>query len=249
MSKISDYVKYIKDIANDDSHGYAQDKRDGKPDYDCSSLVCYCVNKAGIDVSKASYTGNMYETFTKAGFKDVTKNINLTDGSGLSIGDILLTPNKHTAIYTGAKLITDACRNEKGTATKGKAGDQTGREIYTHKYYNYPWKYVLRYKDNTDNTDNVKEPKEPNKKITASHKASVFNNALAGTYITTCNLNLRNGAGINNNLLVTIPKGKHVTCYGYYSTFGCKWLYVEYYGKNDILYTGFVCSSFLKKVK
>ena len=35
--------------------------------------------------------------------------------------------------------------NEYGTTTGGQTGDQTGREIYTRGYYNYPWDCVLRY--------------------------------------------------------------------------------------------------------
>ena len=258
MSKVSDYVKYIKDIADDNSHGYAQDKRNGDPDFDCSSLVCYCVNKAGIDVKKygASYTGDMYCAFIKAGFVDVTKNINLSNGFGLVVGDILLTPNRHTAIYTSTNMLTEASGNEKGTATKGKAGDQTGKEIYTHKYYNYPWKYVLRYKDdsikivkNTQASSNKTTSNNIQKKVIAKNKAMHFNKSIAGTYVTTSNLNLRDGSGTDKKLLVTVPKGKKVTCHGYYNMLGSKWLYVEYFGKNDILYTGFVCSLYLKKVK
>ena len=35
--------------------------------------------------------------------------------------------------------------NEYSTTTGGQTGDQTGREIYTRGYYNYPWNTVLRY--------------------------------------------------------------------------------------------------------
>ena len=35
--------------------------------------------------------------------------------------------------------------NEYGAVTGGQTGDQTGREIYTRGYYNYPWDCVLRY--------------------------------------------------------------------------------------------------------
>lgn len=37
--------------------------------------------------------------------------------------------------------------NEKGTATGGKPGDQTGRECLVRNYRNYPWDCVLRYKE------------------------------------------------------------------------------------------------------
>lgn len=72
----------------------------------------------------------------------------------------------------------------------------------------------------------------------ARSKSSSYNKS----YTTTANLNLRSGAGDKKNIILTIPKGKTVTCYGYYTkTNGTVWLYVQY-GK----YTGFVSKKFLK---
>lgn len=142
MGKISDYMLQI---AADDRHGYDQRHRDGEPDYDCSSLVCAAVRAAAIKHS-GTYTGDMYNALIKAGFKDVTKSVNLKTGAGLQIDDVLLTPNKHTAVYTGNGKITHARIAENGTAYADKAGDQTGKEICTTSYDgSYPWKYVLRY--------------------------------------------------------------------------------------------------------
>lgn len=71
--------------------------------------------------------------------------------------------------------------------------------------------------------------------------------SLKGTYITTNNLNIRNGAGINHAIMVTIPKGTKVKCYGYYtSVSNVKWLYVEFTYKG-ITYAGFASSEYLKK--
>lgn len=149
MSKVNDYVNEILRIAKDDKHGYSQKNRYGNPDFDCSSLVIYCVNKCGIPVKSygASFTGNMYNAFIKAGFKDVTRTINLVTGANLQIGDILLTPYKHTEIYTGNGNITGARRDY-----DGKTGDSTGKEICTHIYNNYPWRYVLRYNEKFSNS-------------------------------------------------------------------------------------------------
>lgn len=81
--------------------------------------------------------------------------------------------------------------------------------------------------------------------------------SIAGTYKVTANsgLNIRNGAGTKANtfgkdkhVLVTIPKGTKVRCWGYYTEVnGVKWLYVEFtYG--GVAYTGFACATHLKKV-
>ena len=56
-------------------------------------------------------------------------------------------------------------------------------------------------------------------------------------------LNIRAGAGTGKKSLGTIPNGKTVQCYGYYTKVGSvKWLYVTYNG-----ITGFCSSQYLKK--
>ena len=151
INKVLKAMKYMTDIANDASHGYDQVHRWG-PDYDCSSLVITCYEKAGVPVKTAgaTYTGNMYNKFLKCGFKDVTKKVNLTSGYGMKAGDVLLNTTHHTAMYIGNNQICQASINEKGTATGGKTGDQLQQqgkrgEINIRSYYNYPWNYVLRY--------------------------------------------------------------------------------------------------------
>mgnify|MGYP003294948858 CR=1 FL=1 len=71
--------------------------------------------------------------------------------------------------------------------------------------------------------------------------------ALAGAYVTTTNLNLRNNAGVANKSLCVIPKGTKVKCYGYYTiTGGAKWLCVKT-TVNNVTYTGFCNGNYLKK--
>lgn len=140
-------LEWAVDIAHDESHGYDQASRWGKPDYDCSSLVISAFEKAGIKMKSAgaTYTGNLYNVAKKVGFGDVTKSVNLASARGLKAGDILLSRGHHTAMYMGGKRLVHASINELGRATGGKPGDQTGKEICTRSYYNYPWTDVLRY--------------------------------------------------------------------------------------------------------
>jgi hypothetical protein len=153
LNKVSKYVKEIKDIANDDRHGYSQTNRWNYEDFDCSSLVITVVENSGIPVKQcgATYTGNMLQAFTQCGFKDVTQYVNLATGTGLETGDILLTPFHHTEIYIGSGKRCGAHKSETGGKT-GKVGDQTGDEISIKKYSNYPWKIVLRYFEPVDST-------------------------------------------------------------------------------------------------
>lgn len=146
MSIIEAAVEWAIAIANDDTHGYDQGKRDG-PDYDCSALMSWAYHEGGLN-TRPGYTpstSTMYSVFTSAGFIDVTDEVDCSNGSGLERGDVLLTPGSHTAMYIGNGQVVEASQNEFGGITGGVSGDQTGREIWVHSYYNFPWVYVLRY--------------------------------------------------------------------------------------------------------
>ena len=150
MSKTQAAMDWAVSIAADSSHGYDQNSRWG-PDYDCSSLVISAWEAAGVPVKSngATYTGNMRHVFINCGFRDVTKQVNLSTGSGLQAGDVLLHEQHHTAMYLGGGRIVHASINENGTIKGGQPGDQTGGEICTRSYYNYPWGVILRYKEST----------------------------------------------------------------------------------------------------
>lgn len=144
MGKIENAVLYMLEIANNPANGYDQTNRWGA-DYDCSSLIISCLEKAGIKVKSAgaTYTGNMEEVFLKCGFVKVAI-------SKRQRGDILLQHDKktgkgHTAAVVDFNTIVHASINEKGTTTGGKTGDQTGKEICTRPYYSRPWDCCLHY--------------------------------------------------------------------------------------------------------
>ena len=152
VSKVQEIIEkatqFIINVANDNSHGYDQAYRwNERGDYDCSSLVITSWQQAGVPVKTngATYTGNMYNVFLKCGFKDVTKSVNLSNGSGMQRGDVLLNHVHHTAMYIGNGQECEASINEKGKATGGQPGDQTGQEIKIRSYRNYPWNCILRY--------------------------------------------------------------------------------------------------------
>lgn len=155
MTKTEKAVQWMVQTANNPRNGYDQNYRWGeRGDYDCSSAVITAWESAGIPVKSAgaTYTGNMYSAFKKCGFVDVTQSVNLKSGSGLARGDVLLNRRSHTAMYIGSGQLVQASANEKGTATGGTPGDQTGKEFLVRSYYNYPWDYVLRYPETAEKT-------------------------------------------------------------------------------------------------
>lgn len=142
----------------DGNYGYSQPHRNGSygnepSDFDCSSLVTYCWQSAGVPVRDkgASTTSNMYKPFIACGFSDVTSKVDLKTGKGLRAGDVLLHPydgeRGHTEMMLNSTTICGARRDENGKdGWEGSlAGDQTGAEIEYSPYYNFPWTYCLRY--------------------------------------------------------------------------------------------------------
>lgn len=148
VTKIEKAARQMEAWANDPAHGYDQVYRWGeRGDYDCSSAVIEACQRAGIPVKTggATYTGNMYGVFLKNGFRDVTASVNLATGAGMQRGDILLNHIHHVAMHCGNEMEVEASINEKGTATGGRPGDQTGKEFLIRPYRNYPWNAVLRH--------------------------------------------------------------------------------------------------------
>lgn len=138
MRSIYAAVNWAISIAEDDTHGYDQEHRNG-PDYDCSSFVSTALNKGGFNIAVTSWTGNMYDQLIADGW--TTAPINSQRG----IGHIFLNTAHHVIMCIDENRIVQASINEKGTATGGQTGDQTGREIYVGDYYNYSygWDYHL----------------------------------------------------------------------------------------------------------
>ena len=142
-------LKWMLDLAADQTHGYSQQSRWG-PDYDCSSAVISAYQAAGIPVKSrgATYTGNMRSVFLACGFRDVTASCNLATGAGMQPGDVLLNEfgkgtsgNGHAAMYAGDGKMVHARGQSYGSS---KTGDQ-GTEIAVTAYKNHPFELVLRY--------------------------------------------------------------------------------------------------------
>ncbi|NEG56113.1 endolysin-like domain-containing protein [Bifidobacterium platyrrhinorum] len=124
------------------SLGYDQSNRwDIRPggECDCSSLVIHALREAGFDTGGATYTGNMSSNLTARGWRRLP-----ADGNPRP-GDILLNDIHHVAVYLGNGMLAQASIDERGKASGGKAGDQTGRETNVRAYYSYPWNCYLRY--------------------------------------------------------------------------------------------------------
>ena len=127
-------------IANDDKHQYVYGGK-GPTNFDCSGFVWYCFNNSnGGNLSKLSYavTSAMKSTYTSAGFKDITGNIDLSSGKGLITGDILLNvAGGHVDIYAGG--------GKRVGAHSSKTGIYIDNYGYNQKGYNDKYDCILRY--------------------------------------------------------------------------------------------------------
>lgn len=144
------------------SLGYDQYQRQNIYDggeCDCSSLVIWALKKAGFDTGTASYTGNMSENLTKRGWVRLP-----ADLSTARPGDILLNDTYHVAAVISGNgwnaKIAQASIDERGRATGGQAGDQTGNETNIKNIYTYSrgWSCILRYQSGatTGTTTSIK---------------------------------------------------------------------------------------------
>lgn len=144
---IQKFIDRMKYWCTEVSLGYDQsnrlDFRDGG-ETDCSALVLHALKEAGFDVGNATYTGNMRSNLTARGWKVVAVNGNPQPG------DILLNDVHHVAVYIGGGKLAQASIDERGKATGGQGGDQTGRETNISPYYNYPWNCYLRWTGTND---------------------------------------------------------------------------------------------------
>ena len=163
-------VAWALKTAADNSHGYDNTKgsRTG-PDYACSSFVAAAYRAAGLtSIPADSYTASMRKNFLAADFSDVTDKVNLKTGKGMQLGDVVLIPGKHVEMVANDKLQLVGARGEAtGGPANGKQGDQTGQEIAVTNWYDYGWRFCLRY-------GKQEEKKEEPKKVTYIVQAGLY---------------------------------------------------------------------------
>ncbi len=131
--------------------GYDQSQRDSWHDAkytkiiknkeaDCSSATLGLVKMAGypIDLSGQHNTSNAAQLLKAAGWKIVS----YTGKSQCKAGRVFITPGHHMNIATSTTQMYNVGIDERGKASGGKAGDQTGKESRYEGFFNYPWRYV-----------------------------------------------------------------------------------------------------------
>lgn len=156
-SSVTKYLKAMKAIADDNSHGYSMSNRTG-PDYDCSSFIYYALVNAGV-LSSDGYpfsTGNMGDVLIQAGFKQLPY-----DKNNLQMGDILVDSRSGASGHTTTIYSTKDGKIQEIAAhydTDGKTGDSSGNEINVGEFKEGSHKYQYIYRLNGASGDDLCEP-------------------------------------------------------------------------------------------
>lgn len=156
-SSVTKYLKAMKAIADDNSHGYSMSNRTG-PDYDCSSFVYYALANAGV-LSSDGYpfaTGNMGDVLIQAGFKQIPY-----DKNNLQMGDILVDSRPGASGHTTTIYSTKDGKIEEVAAhydADGKTGDSSGNEINISEFSEGHHQYQYIYRLSGATGDDLCEP-------------------------------------------------------------------------------------------
>lgn len=163
-------------------------------------------------------------------------------------GEVVWTSG-HIGVYIGDGLAVECTprwRNCVQITAVGNIGKKNGYNTRMWKKHGH-LPYVTYNKIETPTQPETVKP-SPVVEVKAKGTAKSFNKSVAGTYrVTASGLNVRDAAGTDNKVLVTIPKGTTVKNYGYYTVVnGVKWLYVAFSYKR-VNYTGFTSERYLSR--
>ena len=221
--------------------------------FDCVNLIKAVLWGWTGDKTK-SYGGAKYATngVPDEGADTMIKRCKDATASGwdkVDPGEVVWTTG-HIGVYIGNGLAVECsprwANNVQITAV-GNIGKKNGYNTRMWKKHGH-LPYVTYDKTVTPAQPETVKP-VPITEVKAKGVARSFNKAVAGTYTVTAGagLNVRDAAGTDSRVLVTIPKGTTVKNYGYYTVVnGVKWLYVAFPHKR-VNYTGFVHERFLSR--
>lgn len=220
------------------------------PAYWCDAFVDWCFYKAyGVTTAKSLLGGN-FDDYTVASASMYDKH-NALGTTPKTAAQVFFTRNGKISgcHHTGLVIRVDKTYfytiegNTSGASTVVSNGG--GVKTKKYKITEYKGKVLFGYpKYDAEKKEEKEEMKEKTEAKTTVDNAKSYDKKLAGTYtVTASSLNIRAGAGTDKRIIGNVPKGKKVTCYGYYTTVNDnKWYLITY---KDI--TGFVSSKYLEK--
>ena len=240
-------------LAMDDCHMKVNLPTPTEVDFGCT-IPLYDYQVEAKEALITAYGGAKYATngVPDEGANTMIKRCKDATASGwdkVDPGEVVWTTG-HIGVYIGNGLAVECsprwANNVQITAV-GNIGKKNGYNTRMWKKHGH-LPYVIYDKTVTPAQPEMVKP-VPTTEVKAKGVARSFNKAVAGTYTVTAGagLNVRDAAGTDSRVLVTIPKGTTVKNYGYYTVVnGVKWLYVAFSHKR-VNYTGFVHERFLSR--
>lgn len=211
--------------------------------FDCAGLIKAVLWNWSGDREKSLGGAN----YMSNGVPDISADQMITKCKGVSstfsnieVGELLWCKG-HVGIYIGEGLAVECTPKWENGVQITAVGNISSKYGYRTRVWTKHGKlpYVTYTKD---------KPAAPAQPSTSSGKldpAKGFDASYARTYtVKAVWLNMRRGAGTTKGIVKTLPKGRKVKCYGYYTMNGSTpWLYV-----NDLKTgaTGFCSAKYLK---
>ena len=227
----------------------------------CDSFLDWCFYRAyGISTAKNLLGGN-FDDYTVASAQMYAKH-NALDKKPEVGAQIFFTRNGavsgcyHTglviAVSADGKTVTTIEGNTSATGSgieaNGGCVAKKVRNVNAYTLFGHP-----AYNDGYETSDKTNACDKTSDKTSACDKteaAKHYERAEAGTYYVCTKsypLMMRTGAGTNRKIIVRVPKGGKVQCYGYYNLDKdgvTKWLYCKY-----INHVGYLCRTYLRRVQ
>ena len=233
---------------------------------DTFGFDCVCLIKALL----WGWTGDKNKTYGGAvyasnGVPDIGADMMITKCTGVStsgwanmqVGEALWCSG-HIGIYIGNGLAVECTPSWKNcvqvTAVKniGTKAGYNARTWTKHgklPYVSYPGGSASTPSNPSTGSATTGTSAAGCTQKKATEAARSFDKSLSGTYTVTAGpgLNIRTGAGTAKKSMAVLPCGTKVQNYGYYTLVGnVKWLYIQA-TYNNVTYTGFASSQYLKK--
>lgn len=242
------YTKYSRDLAN---AGYYNGNKQGFAWCDVFVDWCHWIASGKDDETAQNViyqsgpygAGCLYSLrYYRAADRFVTKNP--LPGDQIFFGTSLSNVTHTGIVY---KVDSTKVYTIEGNTSSAAGVVANGGGVFK-KSYALNYSKILGYGRPRYDTEETKQTEVKKATVKAKKSAQSFLKPLAGTYtVTGTSLNVRHGAGVTNAVMVAIPKGTKVQCYGYYSTsLGVKWLYITFTYRG-VEYQGFASSKYLKK--
>ena len=225
----------------------------------CDAFVDWCFYKSyGISTAKSLLGGNFDDyTVASAGMYAKHNALNKAPEVGAQIfftRNGLASGCYHTglviAVASDGKMVTTIEGNTSATGTTIEANGgcvaKKVRNVNAYTLFGHP-----AYNDKTNASDKTSDKTSASDKACDKTEAAKhYDRKEAGTYYVCTKsdpLMMRAGAGTNRKIIVRVPKGGKVQCYGYYNLDEdgvTKWLYCVYNNRR-----GYLCRTYLRRVQ